>query len=377
MPDIKLTNLIKKFGDVTAVDNLNVTIPDGSFFTLLGPSGCGKTTTLRMIAGLEKPTAGKIEIGKQLVFDSVTWTVVPPGKRNVGLVFQSYALWPHMTVYDNISFPLRIQKLSRDQIQKKVDGVMNQVKITGLEKRYPSELSGGQQQRVAVARELVTGVEVLSMDEPLGNLDAQLRLEMRTELKRLHKATGQTILYVTHDQLEAMTMSTHVAVMKDGLLQQLSHPDDIYASPANTFIAEFIGSLPINLFNVEVMEGIAYNNDLKLKLELPGKFKSINGKAILGIRPENLSVVNNPTKTSVLGSVDSSLPAGSEVLIKVSVGEIGLNIKEKRGMNLEMDSTVHVDLDMEEACFFDSITGNNLLTVPGAQQATKKKATAQ
>ena len=361
MPEIVLKNVVKTYGDVYAVDHLDLVIPDGSFFTLLGPSGCGKTTTLRMIAGLEKPTQGLITIGGRTVFDSSSWTIVPPGKRNVGLVFQSYALWPHMTVWDNISFPLTVKKLPTEEIKSKVDAIMQQVQITGLEKRYPHELSGGQQQRVALARELVTGADLLLMDEPLSNLDAQLRLEMRAELKKLHRQTGQTIIYVTHDQLEAMTMSTHIAIMKDGLLHQVSSPDDIYCKPANTFVAEFVGGLPINLIEMNANGEVIENERLRMRLELPDIHKTVKGKVTLGIRPEDLCIANEPSKTTVKGTVDSVLPAGSEVLIRVRVGEHGLNIKERRGIEIDMGQEAYVGFNLDEAVFFHTDSGVNLL----------------
>jgi multiple sugar transport system ATP-binding protein len=361
MPEIVLKNVTKTFGSVCAVDDLDLVIPDGSFFTLLGPSGCGKTTTLRMIAGLEKPTGGVITIGGKTVFDSSSWTIVPPGKRNVGLVFQSYALWPHMTVWDNIAFPLTVKKLPMEERKAKVDAVMQQVQITGLGKRYPHELSGGQQQRVALARELVTGADLLLMDEPLSNLDAQLRLEMRAELKKLHRNTGQTIVYVTHDQLEAMTMSTHIAIMKDGLLHQVASPDDIYCKPANTFVAEFIGGLPINLIEASASGGIIENEQLHMRLELPDIHKTVKGKVTLGMRPEELRIANAPSKTTVKGTVDSVLPAGSEVLIRVRIGEYGLNIKERRGISIDMGEEAYVDFNLGEAVFFDADSGVNLL----------------
>lgn len=361
MPKIVLTNLSKHFGDVRAVDDIDLVIPDGSFFTLLGPSGCGKTTTLRMIAGLTKPTAGRITIGDKTVFDSATWSIIPPGKRELGMVFQSYALWPHMTVWDNIAFPLQIKKMSPDVIKRRIDVVMDQVQIRGLEKRYPSELSGGQQQRVAVARELVTGVDVLLMDEPLGNLDAQLRLEMRSELKKLHVETGQTIVYVTHDQLEALTMSTHVAIMKNGILQQLSGPDEIYSAPNNTFVAEFIGDLPINLLEMEVREGWLESSALGVQLPLPQQYKHVLGKVILGVRPECLKVAEEASATSVKAFVDTVLPAGSEVLLRIRLREELLNMVAPRGVQVQMGEEIYIDFNMREVCIFDQAAGTNLL----------------
>ncbi|EEG56401.1 ABC transporter ATP-binding protein [Enterocloster asparagiformis] len=242
MSDIVLKNITKRFGKSVAVDNLNLTIADGDFITLLGPSGCGKTTTLRMIAGLETPTEGEIWIDGKCVFSAEKGINVAPSKRDVGFLFQNYALWPHMTVYQNISFGLENMKWPKDRIRKKVDELLKMLKIEEFEKRYPSELSGGQQQRVAIARTLATEPKVLFMDEPLSNLDAKLRMDMRTELKRLHLETRSTFVYVTHDQLEAMTLSTKICLMKKGLLQQYAPPLTVYHSPANMFTADFVGN---------------------------------------------------------------------------------------------------------------------------------------
>ena len=242
MARIVLKNITKKFGQVTAVDNLNLVIEDGSFATLLGPSGCGKTTTLRMLAGLEDPTSGEIWIGDKCVFSSEKGHYVPPGKREMGLVFQSYALWPHLNVFDNIAFGHKIAKRPAQEIKEKVFEIARVLQIHELLDRYPSELSGGQQQRVAIARVLVMKPKVLLLDEPLSNLDSKLRMDMRAELKRLHLETGSTIVYVTHDQLEALTMSSHVAVMDSGRLQQWAPHMEIYNAPANVFTADFIGN---------------------------------------------------------------------------------------------------------------------------------------
>ena len=221
MPKIELKNITKKFGGTfTAVDNLSITIEDGDFITLLGPSGCGKTTTLRQIAGLETPTEGEIIIDGKKVFSSKDMIDVSPSKRDVGFLFQNYALWPHMTVYRNIAFGLENLKWEKDKIDKRVKELLALLKIEEFAERYPAELSGGQQQRVAIARTLATNPRVLLMDEPLSNLDAKLRMEMRTELKRLHRETGATFVYVTHDQLEAMTLATKICLLDKGVLQQ-------------------------------------------------------------------------------------------------------------------------------------------------------------
>src|SRR5574344_3132964 len=246
MPKIELINVTKKWKDVAAVDHLNMVINDREFITLLGPSGCGKTTTLRMIAGLETPTEGKIIIGDKVVFDSEKGINVSPAKRDVGFLFQNYALWPHMTVYKNIAFGLENLKWKKKDIDVRVQEVMKTLRIEKYKDRYPAELSGGQQQRVAIARTLAPKPKVLFMDEPLSNLDAKLRGEMRTELKRLHNDTNSTFVYVTHDQLEAMTLATRICLINKGVLQQYDKPLVVYSKPANLFVGDFVGNPSIN-----------------------------------------------------------------------------------------------------------------------------------
>jgi len=232
---VRIENVIKRFGKFVANDNVNLDIKSGDFVSLLGPSGCGKTTLLSMILGIQDITEGNI------FFDDKPVQDIPIYKRDVGMVFQNYALFPHMTVYDNVAFGLKMRKLSKEEIKKMVTEALSLVKLEGLEKRYTRELSGGQQQRVAFARAIVVKPRVLLLDEPLSNLDAQLREEMRFELKRLHKALGITTIYVTHDQIEALSMSTKIAVMKDGIVQQYGTPLQIFHTPANNFVAKFVG----------------------------------------------------------------------------------------------------------------------------------------
>jgi len=239
---IKINNLTKKFGDVVAINNVSLEIEPGSFLTLLGPSGCGKTTLLRCIAGLEEPDGGEIYIGDKLVFSYDQGISLPPGQRELGLVFQNYALWPHMKVDKNITFALEIQKMPKDEMQQRMKEALAEVQMEGYEDRYPREMSGGQQQRIALARMLAYRPKVFLMDEPLSNLDARLRMDMRSEIKRLHHMAGATTVYVTHDQVEALTMSTTIGIMKEGVLQQLDTPDNIYHYPANLFVADFIGN---------------------------------------------------------------------------------------------------------------------------------------
>ncbi len=235
MVEIELKNLTKRFGEVTAADNINLTINDGEFFTLLGPSGCGKTTTMRMIAGLEFPTEG------QVLFDGVDVTHLPSYERNTGMVFQNYALWPHMKVFENVAYGLNVRKIQQDEIKERVKEALDQVKLGGMEDRFPTQLSGGQQQRVALARVLVINPAVLLLDEPLSNLDAKLRVQMREEIKALQKRLGITTIYVTHDQEEAMSVSDRIAIQNRGKVMQIGDPLDIYNVPQNVFIATFMG----------------------------------------------------------------------------------------------------------------------------------------
>ena len=364
MSDIVLKNITKRFGKSVAVDNLNLTIADGDFITLLGPSGCGKTTTLRMIAGLEKPTEGEIWIDGKCVFSAEKGINVPPSKRDVGFLFQNYALWPHMTVYQNISFGLENMKWPKDRIRKKVDELLKMLKIEEFEKRYPSELSGGQQQRVAIARTLATEPKVLFMDEPLSNLDAKLRMDMRTELKRLHLETRSTFVYVTHDQLEAMTLSTKICLMKKGLLQQYAPPLTVYHSPANMFTADFVGNPSINL-----IEGVGSNINLdEIKIQV-GELNMLfcpesnsvslsgNHKIVLGIRPE---YVNIEADSALQASIYSTLPSGMETIVKIQLGDLILTSVVFQGKDFNVGETVGVEFTGERRVLFDAETEDYL-----------------
>ena len=241
MPEIRLEHVSKRFDKFVAVDDLNLHINEHDFITLLGPSGCGKTTTLRMIAGLETPTEGRITIGDKVVFDAETGVNISPAKRDIGFLFQNYALWPHMTVYDNIAFGLENLKWKKDDIKARVDEMLRMLKIEEFVARYPAELSGGQQQRVAIARTLAPKPQVLFMDEPLSNLDAKLRVQMRTEIRRIQQEVGITAIYVTHDQSEAMAISDKIIIMDKGVVAQMGTPHEIYYHPVNEFVADFIG----------------------------------------------------------------------------------------------------------------------------------------
>jgi iron(III) transport system ATP-binding protein len=324
VPTIALQSVSKSYGvGPLAVDDLDLTIPDGSFTCLLGPSGCGKTTTLRMIAGLEHPTAGSITVGDRVLDSVEQGTFVPTERRGMGLVFQNYALWPHLTVRRNVEFGLRVQNVPAAERRTRVDAALEMMQISSAAERYPSQLSGGQQQRVSLARMLAVKPSVLLLDEPLSNLDATLRLEMRAELKRLHEETGHTIVFVTHDQLEAMTMATQVAVMKDGVLQQLAPPMEVYHQPANTFVAAFVGSPPMNLAACDGDE--AGLGALARQYLVRSKTPSVDEVTTVGVRPEAVRVVEpdhlgTDAEWVFDGQVRAVLPTGATWTVSVTVG---------------------------------------------------------
>lgn len=276
---IKLENLVKEFTETRAVDGIQLTIADGKLTGFLGPSGCGKSTTLYLISGLEKPTSGKI------YFDDEDVTEVEPEDRGIGLVFQNYALYPHMTVEKNIMFPLESLKISKQEAKERAWEIAKLVKIEAYMNRKPGQLSGGQQQRVAIARALVKKPKVLLLDEPLSNLDARLRIEMREEIRRIQKETGVTTIFVTHDQEEAMSITDEIVVMKKGMIQQQCHPQEMYINPCNEFVATFLGTPPINLFEATLQEGKVDLNGVTIDLGMV-----LTGKVKLAIRPETFTL---------------------------------------------------------------------------------------
>lgn len=295
MPDVRIEKLIKRFGNVEAIAGVDIHIPEGKIFTLLGPSGCGKTTTLRCLAGFENADEGKIWIGDRLIFDSRQKINLSPQKRGMGMVFQSYAVWPHMSVFENIAFPLRIRKAPRGEINEQVARALSMVGIEELKDRLPSEISGGQQQRVAFARAIVYEPAVLLLDEPLSNLDAKLREQMRFEILELQRKIGVTTVYVTHDQEEAMVLSDEVLVMEFGKVIQRGDPEEIYFDPTNEFVADFIGK--INFLNGTVAnqkEGISVVgiNDEGFRSEVHSTRTNYSKgqKVLASIRPENIQI---------------------------------------------------------------------------------------
>ena len=362
MPEIILENVTKKFDKFVAVDNLCLHIADRGFVTLLGPSGCGKTTTLRMIAGLETPTSGRILIDGKPVFDSKKGVNVPPNKRDIGFLFQNYALWPHMTVYENIAFGLEMLKWDKARIRRRVDELLALLKIEPFEKRYPSELSGGQQQRVAIARTLAPSPKVLFMDEPLSNLDAKLRQEMRAELKRLHSDTNSTFVYVTHDQLEAMTLSTQVCLMNTGLLQQYAPPLTIYNAPANLFVAEFVGNPTMTFIPARVVaaDGCAVTLDVLGKravFHAQAPVTGLGAEAVLGVRPEFLPLTEDG---AIAGHVYSTLPTGMETTLRVACGDAMLTSVVFGSVDYPVDTPVRLSMTGSRLALFDKASGHSV-----------------
>ena len=264
MTRIVLNRLEKRFGDRIALHGIDIDLPSGAFLVLLGPSGCGKTTTLRMLAGLEQPTGGSIRIGDQVVADVSAGIDVPADKRGLGMVFQSYALWPHMSVRANVEWPLRVAGWSRDKRAQRVEEVLGALEIAGLADRQPAQISGGQQQRVAIARTIAPRPSVLLFDEPLSNLDARLRVETRAEIVRVHRMTGATSVYVTHDQVEALAMATHIAVMNEGRVEQVGTPAQLLDRPETAFVASFLGTPPAVLLGGDVTDGVLYCDGMPL-----------------------------------------------------------------------------------------------------------------
>jgi iron(III) transport system ATP-binding protein len=331
---VELKNLRKVYGETVAVDGVDLEISKGEFMTLLGPSGCGKTTTLRMVAGLIEPTDGEIRVGGQIL-SAPGRKLVPPEKRNMGMVFQSFAVWPHMNVFENVAFPLHNLKISRDEIRRRVEAALEMVKLAGLEKRYPSHLSGGQQQRVALARALVVEPDILLFDEPLSNLDAKLREEMRFELKEIQRRIGVTSIYVTHDQAEAMAISDRIAVVTSGKIKQIGTPCEIYDSPEDPFTAEFIG-LANHLAGKVTGESVVTLTSQE-ELMVDGSVGPKLGADILvSIRPHNIKIKKldregRSGRNELRGVVDKVSYLGDRVDYRVLVGPSPIRVQTEPG----------------------------------------------
>lgn len=360
MAQVELRNVIKKFADTTAVKNINLNVLDGEFLVLVGPSGCGKSTTLRLIAGLDNCTSGEIFIGDEKVNE------IPPKDRNISMVFQNYALYPHMTVYENLAFGLKMRKYDQGEIDKRVKNAANILQINPLMERKPKQLSGGQQQRVALGRAIVRDPNVFLFDEPLSNLDAKLRVSMRTEIKKIHKKIKTTVIYVTHDQIEAMTLGDRIAVMKDGIIHQLDRPVNVYKSPADKFVAGFIGSPAMNFFDVRIEKSNIYfkNNEQGLPVikkymnELPDK-----EEVILGVRPEDL-YLNDEGKHYFSLKVDIEVveTMGDEVYLYLKAGDDKMTCKTTNYYpELEEKSSMKIFVNMDDVHFFDKDSGETII----------------
>lgn len=344
-----MKDIYKSFGNNEVVKGLNLEVREGEFLVLLGPSGCGKTTALRMIAGLETVTAGEVLIGGEEV------TQVLPKYRDVAMVFQSYALYPHMTVAQNIGYPLKVAKMPKDEAANLVRETAAKVHLQDLLERYPRQLSGGQRQRVALARAMVRRPRLFLMDEPLSNLDAKLRGYMRSELKHLQAELGVTTIYVTHDQIEAMTLADRVAVMEEGIVQQLDPPRRIYDDPANRFVAGFVGSPPMNFVEGAIRDG-EFIRDSR-RLPCPGL--ADNASAVIGVRPEDLKVVE-PGKGWLDGSIYSLELTGDETIVNVEAAGTNLVSRMDKEFELAMGAPVGVEILNDRAYFFDAATGRRL-----------------
>ncbi len=355
MADVVFANVQKRFGSFTAVEGLDLDIRQGEFICLLGPSGCGKTTTLRMLAGLEFPSGGEIRIGERVVND------VAPGERDIAMVFQSYALYPHMSVGQNIAYPLKKRRVPKSERAEMVAKTAEMLQLTPLLHRKPKELSGGQQQRVALGRALVRDPKVFLLDEPLSNLDAKLRGHMRSELIELHQRLGRTMVYVTHDQLEAMTMADRIAVMEGGKLQQFAPPQEVYRAPANRFVAGFIGTPGMN-----IADGVLRADDGAWVFEAPGLSVAAGdltaeaqaGPAAMGIRPEGLSIGAGPIK----GEVQVVERTGHENIVIVRVGDgMRMTCRTAPDRIWKVGETVQMAVDAAQAHFFaEGPTGRRL-----------------
>jgi multiple sugar transport system ATP-binding protein len=358
-----LKNVTKSFGNVVAIDNLSLEAKDKDFLVLLGPSGCGKTTALRCIAGLETPEEGEIYIGGRLVNE------LEPKERDVAMVFQSYALYPHMTVFNNLAFPLENMEVPKDEINNRVQQVAKLLKIEALLERKPKQLSGGQQQRVALGRSIVREPKVFLMDEPLSNLDAKLRVYMRTELKKLQKELGITTIYVTHDQVEAMTMGDKIAILNEGVLQQTGMPDEIYFNPSNMFVSGFIGSPPTNFFDCTLMEGVPLTLDVgAFKYSLPEHVaeaakKCTSDACILGVRPQDVLVYKDmKRKKGLIKTVlDVIEPLGDVIILDLKVGNYLVKAVVRPDFKAELGDELWIEFPAKKTHIFDKKTGATLV----------------
>ncbi|PCR90192.1 ABC transporter ATP-binding protein [Natrinema ejinorense] len=375
MARVRLENITKRYGEETAVDDISLEVEDGEFVTFVGPSGCGKSTTMETVAGLTQPTEGRVYIGDDDVTD------LAPKDRGVAMVFQNIALFPHMDVYENISFGLRLRKYDDEEVKRRVEQAADIVQLEGMLERMPAEMSGGQQQRVGIARAIVRNPDVFLMDEPLANLDAKLRVHMRTELQRLHRELDATVIYVTHDQAEAMTMSNRIAVLNDGKLQQIAAPLTCYNEPTNLFVAGFIGSPSMNFAEGTLVEGGLETNNFTVDLD-PSQLPDVGvgDDVTLGIRPEDvhLSAYADSLASStdrIAAQTDVLEPMGDEVFVYLLLSEAAAGSMEQDpatspnqllmsvtpDTDIEAGQDVDVVLDRSKIHIFDSTSGNALV----------------
>ena len=344
MSTITIKNLTKSFDNVQVLKEFNEVFRDGEFVTLLGPSGCGKTTLLRMIAGFEIPTTGEIWIDDRLVSGGITF--LPPEKRDIGMVFQSYAVWPHMNVFDNVAYPLQIKHVSRSEIKTRVSRMLEIVHLSQYADRLPNQLSGGQQQRIALARALVAEPKVLLLDEPLSNLDAKLRESMRFEIKDITQSLGISVVYVTHDQTEAMAMSDRIFLINNGLIQQSGTPDEIYNHPANPFVADFLGK-------VDFFKGTASDSRIRLSewdAELSYPENTLSGAVEVAVRPENIRISHQGGMFT--GTIERMYYLGDETDYRVKVGKATVRVIDDGYSHREFSTGDTVTLDVREFIVF-------------------------
>ncbi len=361
MANVILKNFTKRFKEVVAVDDINIEIKDKEFAVLVGPSGCGKTTTLRAIAGLEEATTGEIYIGDKLVND------VQPKDRDIAMVFQNYALYPHMDVYNNMAFGLKLRKFPKKEIDQRVQEAAEILGIENLLKRKPKQLSGGQRQRVAVGRAIVRKPKVFLFDEPLSNLDAKLRVAMRAEISKLHRRLEATIIYVTHDQVEAMTMASRIFIMDDGRIQQSGLPLEVYKQPTNKFVAGFIGSPAMNFIDSKIIKenGDYFIDAESFKVKVPEAFYSkisdyVGKEVIFGVRPEDLhdkQFTSNVTPSNTIkAKVDVVEPLGAEVLVHLACGKHFLIGKMDTRTQVKVEQNMEIAINIEKTHIFDPET---------------------
>ncbi|GHU87321.1 sugar ABC transporter ATP-binding protein [Spirochaetia bacterium] len=366
MSYLELKNLQKRYTKEgpLIVNNMNLSIEKGEFIVFLGPSGCGKTTTIRMISGLEEVSGGDILINGESVL------LKKPKDRGVSMIFQSYAIWPHMTVFDNIAYPLKLQKVNKEEIKTRVRSAALATGIEGLLERYPAQMSGGQRQRVAVSRAIVVKPKIFLMDEPLSNLDAKLRVSMRTELKRIHSQENSTTIFVTHDQAEAMSLADRIIVMYQGKIEQIGTPMEVYRNSATKFVASFIGTPPTNFFNVTIEKNggayTAFNSGLRFKVPaaLEHAMGPYTGKEVtLGVRPEFIGISAKMEKTesylcdTVIRFVE---PQGSYSILIANAGGEEIKIVSYDSMEIPVNTPVSLNVKEEEAMFFDPASGNRI-----------------